>query len=275
MPIAVVCPKCKSKLKAPEGLIGKTVKCPKCATPVLIKAPAEDPAPARAATAKKPADDFEDFEDEPPRKAKAKKPADDDFDDLEPPAKGKDKAKAKKGADEDDFADLDDEPPRKGKAKAKGDEDEIDEIEDEDEDRPKKKGKGKGVEVPTDPVEDWEKTWGMLLHLSQFVVNFWGPLLIWLLKKKDSKFIVWHFKAWFNNALTMFLISFLLAIVFIAPGVGVMIAVDPLIGGIVMGLGGVAVACLGLLNAIFTLIAGIRAKAGVWYLYPMAKRFWK
>jgi uncharacterized Tic20 family protein len=55
MPVAVVCPACKAKLKAPDNLIGKKVKCPGCAKPVLVKAAgvaASAPTPAPAA--KKP-----------------------------------------------------------------------------------------------------------------------------------------------------------------------------------------------------------------------------
>jgi uncharacterized Tic20 family protein len=54
MPIAVVCPSCKAKLKAPDGLIGKTVKCPGCANPVLVRAVAVTPAPAVAAATSQP-----------------------------------------------------------------------------------------------------------------------------------------------------------------------------------------------------------------------------
>lgn len=55
MPITIVCPGCKSKLKAPENLIGKAVKCPSCSKAVLIKAPAAPPlAPAPAPAIKKP-----------------------------------------------------------------------------------------------------------------------------------------------------------------------------------------------------------------------------
>jgi uncharacterized protein len=46
MPIIVVCPSCNSKLKAPENLIGKLVKCPTCGQAVPVKAAAPAPAPA-------------------------------------------------------------------------------------------------------------------------------------------------------------------------------------------------------------------------------------
>src|SRR5262245_17058801 len=43
MSTTVVCPQCTAKLKAPEQLQGKTVKCPRCQTGVAIPlAPAED-----------------------------------------------------------------------------------------------------------------------------------------------------------------------------------------------------------------------------------------
>lgn len=51
MPTVVVCPACKAKLKAPDNLIGKMVKCPSCAKPVLVKAA---PTPAPVSAIKKP-----------------------------------------------------------------------------------------------------------------------------------------------------------------------------------------------------------------------------
>ena len=81
MPVTVVCPACKSKLKAPDNLIGKAVKCPSCAKPVLVKAAAAAPAPAPAAPKKppvkpapvideEPIEELDSVEDEvaPPRK---------------------------------------------------------------------------------------------------------------------------------------------------------------------------------------------------------------
>jgi uncharacterized Tic20 family protein len=54
MPIVVVCPSCKAKMKAPDNLVGKTVKCPGCAALVQVKAAASAPAPAPAAPAPAP-----------------------------------------------------------------------------------------------------------------------------------------------------------------------------------------------------------------------------
>ncbi len=41
MPIAIVCPSCGSKIKAPDNAAGRRAKCPKCASPVDV--PAQPP----------------------------------------------------------------------------------------------------------------------------------------------------------------------------------------------------------------------------------------
>lgn len=55
MPVVVVCPSCNARMKAPDNLVGKTVKCPGCAALVQVKAPASAPAPAPAPVVRKPA----------------------------------------------------------------------------------------------------------------------------------------------------------------------------------------------------------------------------
>ena len=131
MPIAVLCPGCNSRLNAPDAAAGKTVKCPKCQTPMVLPAPepaASDfevvdepaapkkPAP-KSATAKKPAartdvqvDD--DDEDDRPRKKKPVVEADDDEED--------DRPRGKKRSARDDDDEEDDRPRKKKKAAKKG-----------------------------------------------------------------------------------------------------------------------------------------------------------
>ena len=41
MPIEIRCQKCGQKLRAPDKLAGKQVKCPKCAAAIRVEAPAE------------------------------------------------------------------------------------------------------------------------------------------------------------------------------------------------------------------------------------------
>ncbi len=52
--IRIICPGCGSKLNAKDELVGQTRKCPKCAQPVLITAPAAEPVGAVAAEAAGP-----------------------------------------------------------------------------------------------------------------------------------------------------------------------------------------------------------------------------
>ena len=121
MPILVVCAECKARLNAPDAAAGKTLKCPKCQSALVVPAVAAAP-------------EFEVVDEEP---APAKKPA------AAPPAKKKivvedddddDRPKAKKQRDDDG-----DDRPRARKRSRDDDDDE-----DEDGDRPrKKKGKGK------------------------------------------------------------------------------------------------------------------------------------
>lgn len=102
MPVTVVCPACKSKLKIPDNLIGKAVKCPSCSKAVLVKAAASAPAPAPVPAPKKPPvkpaplieeepiEEIEPVEDEveSPKPQKKKRPADANGDETGAPSPG-------------------------------------------------------------------------------------------------------------------------------------------------------------------------------------------
>jgi DNA-directed RNA polymerase subunit RPC12/RpoP len=81
MPVIVVCPACKARLKAPDNLIGKTVKCPRCSKAVLVKAAAAAvPAPVYAPPQKpavKPAPGVEEDPTEDREPAKDEEPTED------------------------------------------------------------------------------------------------------------------------------------------------------------------------------------------------------
>jgi uncharacterized Tic20 family protein len=247
MPIAVTCPSCKSKLKAPDNLVGKKVKCPGCQTAVLIPFPDDEEAPAprpavvaKAPVKKKPANDFEDLDD------------------------------------------ITDEPPRRSsKAVAKGRrpvDDEVDEIEDEDEDddRPRRKGKGKGkVQVPSGPTEDSERTMAMLLYLSGFIVGPIGPLVLWMIKRKESKFVDHHGKEWLNYTITQFLVVILLGVIFGVLTFAIGSFVSWMVGAIVGGIGALLFGVYGLTSTILMIVAAIKAKGGTWYRFPMCMRMIK
>jgi hypothetical protein len=130
MPVVVNCTKCQKKLKIPDELLGKKVKCPTCSAVFTAEASegvAEDKPAPKPAAKKPPVEDKDD--DVPAPKAK-RKPVDEDDEDEGVSSKP---SKRKAAADEDD----EDEPPKKS-SKRKVDDD------DDDDDAPKKKSKRRG-----------------------------------------------------------------------------------------------------------------------------------
>jgi uncharacterized Tic20 family protein len=114
----------------------------------------------------------------------------------------------------------------------------------------------------------------MYLHLSQLLLGILGPILIWMMKKKESKFVEWHFKALINYGISMFLLMLLLSVALGALAGGLYF-VSPWLALIPGGLFMLIATVLGLMNLIFFVKSVLAAKAGVWYQFPMAKRFWK
>ena len=100
MPVTIICPACKSKLKAPDNLIGKAVKCPSCTKSILVKAAASAPAPAPIPAPKKPPvkpapaieeeplEEMEPVEDEIAPRPKKQRPAEDNGDKERTPLPG-------------------------------------------------------------------------------------------------------------------------------------------------------------------------------------------
>src|SRR4051794_23945698 len=66
MPVESNCPGCGAKVRVPESLLGKSVKCPKCQS---------------VFTAERPDAGFEEVPDDEPRPARRRPPADDYEDD--------------------------------------------------------------------------------------------------------------------------------------------------------------------------------------------------
>jgi uncharacterized Tic20 family protein len=275
MPLVIPCPSCGARLKAPENLIGKTVKCPNCQTAIAVKAPASAPTPARqpavAKAPRKPApepvEDFDDLEEERParRPAPRSKGRDDDYDDAPPPRKSKSR-------DDDEYTDAP--PPRKSKARPEP-EDEYDDL-DEGEEQPRKKGKkGKDYAPPGGSTTDQERTNAMIIYVAAIVSNIigFGPLggiIWWFIKRGESKFVDHHGKEFLNLMITGFL-AYLGCFAIIGVGVALMIAISDVwfLGAIVAGLGGLVAFAYGLTLTVLFFIAMFKAKGGVWYRFPM------
>ena len=102
------------------------------------------------------------------------------------------------------------------------------------------------------PTKD-EKLLAVLLYVLSFPTPLLGPLIIWLIKK-DSPFIDYHGREYFN-----FLISY---------------TIYGIIAGILslVVIGWLILPVLGVAAVIFTIIAAIRAYEGVEYRIPFIFR---
>jgi uncharacterized Tic20 family protein len=105
------------------------------------------------------------------------------------------------------------------------------------------------------PTSD-ERTMAMICHLGALIptIGFLCPLIIWLMKKDQSKFVDDQGKESLNFQITIFfgnLVGWILMFI--------------LIGIFVLG-------AVWLLNIIFCIIAGLAANKGEKYRYPFAIR---
>jgi uncharacterized Tic20 family protein len=288
MPVTVACPSCKAKLKAPDALIGKVVRCPGCGNPVQVVVvpnlelkpePRLAPNPAvssKSATPPKkkpepePLEELEEVEDdivedvEVVEDVAEVEEVQEAVTDERPRSKRRreeieaEDDRPRKRRRDDDEDDYDDRP-----RKRRRDEDDYD---DEDDDRPRGKKRKRGSRKSED------QTMAMLCHLLALFTSFVGPLVIWLMKKQDSKFIDHHGRQALNFVFTMMIYSFSIA----ALGFGMMCLLGlvlPILGFILWLFVLLALSGLGLYSLIFTIIGCVKAKSGEWYTYPGAIRF--
>ena len=124
-------------------------------------------------------------------------------------------------------------------------------------------------QVETSPAElsSEAKMWGMLAHLgtlSGYLTGGLGwylaPIIVWIAKKDDDKFIIEQCKESLN-----FQISLLIYL--IAIGFSVLLIIGILLIPILF--------ILPLLQIIFVIIASVKANNGESYLYPFTIRFIK
>jgi hypothetical protein len=246
MPVTVVCPSCKAKLKAPDNLVGKAVKCPGCGSAVLVKAVAAT-APAGSGSAPKaPALAKPKTAPPPPKKPQP-------FEDIDE-------------VDEvEDIEDYEDEPaPSIAKGKAK-------------------KAPPPAEDGDRGPVSDNEKLMGLVLHVGMYPVNVilpglgWAvPLGVWIFKRKESPFIDHHGKQWLNFAISNFVLAVVAILLLGTLGV-VLMFVDSvrIVGVIVLALLGFLMFVLSVYIFVMNVIAGFKAKKGDWYQYKVLFRVFK
>ncbi len=114
-----------------------------------------------------------------------------------------------------------------------------------------------------------DRQWGMFAHLSALLglflggITFVGPLIIWLIKKDQSRFVDYHGKESLNFQLNIFLYSLILvAISFATCGIGMIVTI-PLLG------------VLYVYGIVMPIIAGLAANNGDMYQYPLTFRIIK
>lgn len=106
-----------------------------------------------------------------------------------------------------------------------------------------------------DPVPSDSRGWAAAAHLGTFVFGFIAPLVIWLIKKDDDAFTEYHARESLNFQLSLMiymLVSFLAILILI---------------GIVM------IAVVGIFAFVVIIIAGVKAAGGEFYRYPLSIRF--
>jgi uncharacterized Tic20 family protein len=112
-----------------------------------------------------------------------------------------------------------------------------------------------GTEAQPDylPTSD-EKTFAILSHILTIVAPILAPLIIYLIKKDESKYVSYHAKESLNFQITLILVVILLFISII---------------GILL------VWIVGIVALVFVIIATIRASEGKLYKYPMSLKLIK
>ncbi len=112
-----------------------------------------------------------------------------------------------------------------------------------------------GSEIQPDyaPTSD-EKTFAILAHILTFIAPLIAPLIIYLIKKDESKFVSYHAKESLNFQITMMIAALIL--------------VMTVIGILLVWLVGLAV-------LVFVILATIKASEGKLYKYPFTLRLIK
>ncbi|MFA8438650.1 DUF4870 domain-containing protein [Pueribacillus sp. YX66] len=102
-----------------------------------------------------------------------------------------------------------------------------------------------------------ERLLACLIYVTSFFTTIIGPLLIWIIKKDESSFIDYHGKEYFN-----FFISYTIYII-----------ISSILMLVLIGF--VLAAIVGILAFVFTIVAAIKAFNGDHYRIPLAIRFFK
>lgn len=119
--------------------------------------------------------------------------------------------------------------------------------------------------VPPLPSTTEERTTGLLLHLSQFlglalpILAVIAPLIVWQVKREQSKYLDWHGKEAVNFQITAF-IAYCITAVF---------------AFVTCGAGGLLFLPLFVAEVVCVILAAVRANEGKCWRYPFTIRLVK
>ena len=100
-----------------------------------------------------------------------------------------------------------------------------------------------------------DRTMGMLSYILGIFTGFVGPLVLWLIKKDQSKFVAYH-------ALQALILHAVVVIGYILSGFLV-----------IMLIGFLTYPAFFILGLVFSIIAGMAANRGEWYEIPVIGKF--
>lgn len=106
-----------------------------------------------------------------------------------------------------------------------------------------------------DPVPSDSRGWAAAAHLGPFLIGFFAPLVVWLIKKDDDAFVEYHSREALNFQISL-MIYFLVSVVLVLLIIGIVLLI---VGGI--------------FAFVVMIIAGVKAANGEFYRYPLSIRF--
>jgi len=247
MPFTIACPGCESKLKATEALVGKIVRCPRCGKPV----PIQEPKPAAMATMPQLELPRSSVQIEEPETRN-------DFieDDNGPDPT---RALVTKNGVVDELPEVDDEEDVE--------EAELDEAQPADDDEDADPGRRRKVIRRASGLTQDEKTMAMFIYLLGLFTHFIGPLILWMMKRDESKFIDFHGKQMINFSITLAIAALCMGVI----GGPLIVVTFGLAAFIIVPL----VMALNIYALVMVIIAAMKANKGEWYEFPISLRLIK
>ena len=122
-----------------------------------------------------------------------------------------------------------------------------------------------------------ERQMGMFLHLSQLINVVFppggiiAPIVIWQMKKDQLPALDPHGKMVANWQISA-LIYFIVAGMILGIGIPLMVII---VGFLLVIVGGMAIAAIGLMGIVFSIIGGVKANNGEFWEYPLTIKFIK